>query len=168
MDDGTIDPIGGVIVTVQILYYTPRRRVRRKTWLHIKAQAASLRSLRLLWEATQRHLLQLVRFDHSIDETADTIEDTVMGDSVKTYLPSLKDATLTVDALWDDADTQQLALDSNATINWEIHPSGTGTGRKYYEGEGVVTAKTVSASYDGLVEASFSIQCSGAVTEGTN
>ena len=104
----------------------------------------------------------------SIDETADTIEDTVMGDSVKTYLPSLKDATLTVDALWDDLDAQQLALDSNATINWEIHPSGTGTGRKYYEGEGVVTAKTVSASYDGLVEASFSIQCSGAVTEGTN
>ena len=104
----------------------------------------------------------------SIDETADTIEDTVMGDSVKTYLPSLKDATLTIDALWDDADAQQLALDSNATINWEIHPSGTGSGRKYYEGEGVVTAKTVSASYDGLVEASFSIQCSGAVTEGTN
>ena len=104
----------------------------------------------------------------SIDETADTVEDTVMGDSVKTYLPSLKDATLTIDALWDDADAQQLALDTAATINWEIHPTGTGTGEKYYDGEGVVTSKTISASYDGLVEASFSIQCVGAIAESTN
>ena len=104
----------------------------------------------------------------SIDETADTIEDTVMGDSVKTYLSSLKDATLTIDALWDDADAQQLILDTGVDIDWEIHPTGTGSGEKYYSGGGVVTAKTVSASYDGLVEASFSIQCSGAITEAAN
>ena len=105
---------------------------------------------------------------YSIDETADTIEDTVMGDSVKSYLASLKDATLTVDALWDDADAQQLILDTAADIDWEIHPTGTGTGEKYYSGGGLVTAKTISASYDGLVEASFSVQVSGAVTEATN
>ena len=103
----------------------------------------------------------------SIDETADTVEDTVMGDSVKTYLPSLKDATLTIDALWDDADAQQLALDTAATINWEIHPTGTGTGEKYYSGGGVVTGKTITAAFDGMVEASFSVQVSGAVTEAT-
>ena len=105
---------------------------------------------------------------YSIDEVADTIEDTVMGDTVKTYLPSLKDATLTIDALWDDADAQQLVLDTGAAIDWEIHPTGTGTGEKYYGGAGIVTAKTISASYDGLVEASFSVQVSGAVTESTN
>jgi len=53
-------------------------------------------------------------------------------------------------------------------IDWEIHPTGTGTGEKYYSGGGVVTAKTISASYDGLVEASFSVQVSGAITESTN
>ena len=78
---------------------------------------------------------------YSIDETADTIEDTVMGDSVKSYLSSLKDATLTIDALWDDADAQHLVLDSGAAIDWEIHPTGTGTGEKYYGGAGIVTAK---------------------------
>ena len=88
---------------------------------------------------------------YSIDETADTIEDTVMGDSVKSYLSSLKDATLTI-----------------AAIDWEIHPTGTGSGEKYYAGAGVVTAKTISASYDGLVEASFSVQVSGAITEAAN
>lgn len=105
---------------------------------------------------------------YSIDETSDTIEDTVMGDSVKSYLSSLTDATLTIDALWDDADAQQLVLDTGAAIDWEIHPTGTGTGEKYYGGAGIVTAKTISASYDGLVEASFSVQVSGAITESTN
>ena len=105
---------------------------------------------------------------YSIDETADTIEDTSMGDTVKTYLSSLTDATLTVDALWDDGDAQQLILDTGVDIDWEIHPTGTGTGEKYYGGAGIVTAKTISASYDGLVEASFSVQVSGAVTESTN
>ena len=105
---------------------------------------------------------------YSIDETADTIEDTVMGDSAKTYLPSLTDATLTIDALWDDSDAQQLVMDTKKEIDWEIHPTGTGTGEKYYAGAGIVTAKTISASYDGLVEASFSVQVSGAITESSN
>lgn len=105
---------------------------------------------------------------YSIDETSDTIEDTTMGDSVKSYLSSLTDATLTIDALWDDSDAQQLVLDTGAAIDWEIHPTGTGTGEKYYGGAGIVTAKTISASYDGLVEASFSVQVSGAIAESTN
>jgi len=104
---------------------------------------------------------------YSIDETADTVEDTVMGDSVRTYLPSLTSATLSVDAYWDDADAQQLILDTGADIDWEIYPTGTGTGEKYYSGGGVVTAKTITASFDGMVEASFSVQVSGAVTEAT-
>ena len=91
-----------------------------------------------------------------------------MGDTVKTYLSSLTDATLTEDSLWDDGDAQQLILDTGVDIDWEIHPTGTGTGEKYYSGGGVVTAKTISASYDGLVEASFSVQVSGAITESTN
>ena len=104
---------------------------------------------------------------YSIDETADTVEDTVMGDTVRTYLPSLNSATLSVDAYWDDADAQQLILDTGADIDWEIYPTGTGTGEKYYSGGGVVTAKTITASFDGMVEASFSVQVSGAVTEAT-
>ena len=103
----------------------------------------------------------------SIDETADTIEDTVMGDTVKTYLPSLKDATLTIDALWDDADTKQLVFDTGVDIDFEIYPTGTGGGETYYSGGGVVTSKTISASYDGLVEASFSVQVSGTIAEAT-
>jgi len=105
---------------------------------------------------------------YSIDTTADTGEDTVMGDSARTYLPSLTSATLSVECYWDDGDAPQLVLDEGTDIDWEIHPTGTGAGEKYYEGSGVVTAKTITASFDGMVEASFSVQVSGAVTESTS
>lgn len=105
---------------------------------------------------------------YSIDTTADTVEDTVMGDSARTYLPSLTSATLSVECYWDDGDAQQLVLDEGTDIDWEIHPTGTGAGEKYYSGGGVVTAKTITASFDGMVEASFSVQVSGAVTEAAN
>lgn len=104
---------------------------------------------------------------YSLDETSDTIETTKMGDTNKSYLASLKDATMTVDALWDSADAQQLIFDVGADIDFELHPEGTSAG-KSYSGGGLVTAKTVSASYDGMVEASFSVQVSGAVTEASN
>ena len=105
---------------------------------------------------------------YSIDTTADTVEDTVMGDTARTYLPSLTSATLSVECYWDDGDAQQLVLDEGIDIDWEIHPTGTGAGEKYYSGGGVVTAKTITASFDGMVEASFSVQVSGAVAESTN
>ena len=100
----------------------------------------------------------------SIDETADTLDVTTMGATAKSYLASLTDGTLSVDALWDSGNAPQLLFDVGAHIDFEVHPEGVGTG-KMYTGEAFVTAKTVSASYDGLVEASFSAQVSGGVTE---
>ena len=38
-------------------------------------------------------------------------------------------------------------------------------GGKKYSGEGIVTSKSISASFDGMVEASFSIQTTGAIVE---
>lgn len=100
----------------------------------------------------------------SIDETADTLDVTTMGATAKSYLNSLTDGTMTVDALWDSEDAQQLLFDVGAHIDFEIHPEGVGTG-KMYTGEAFVTTKTVSGSYDGIVEASFGAQVSGGVSE---
>ena len=103
----------------------------------------------------------------TLDETADTIEDYVMGDSARTYVSSLTTATLSVDVYWDDADAVQLVMDSGAALDWELYPTGTGTGEKYYSGGGVLTSKEITASFDGMVEGSFELQVSGAVTEAT-
>lgn len=103
----------------------------------------------------------------SIETSADTIEDSVMGDTARTYLSGLESSTVSIECYWDDADAQQLVLDGRADIDFEIYPTGTATGEKYYSGGGIVTSKSISTSFDGMVEASFSVQVSGAVTEAT-
>jgi len=103
----------------------------------------------------------------TLDETADTIEDSVMGDTSRTYKGSLKTATLSMDVYWDDADAVQLVMDAAADLIFELYPTGTGTGEKYYSGGGVLTSKSLTASFDGMVEGSFALQVSGAVTEAT-
>ena len=101
----------------------------------------------------------------SFDVTADTIENSVMGDTARSYVAGLSSSTLSIEVYWDQSD--QDAFDERATVYWELYPTGTGSGEKYYHGSGVVTGKTVSAAFDGMVEASFSIQNSGAGTEAT-
>jgi predicted secreted protein len=104
---------------------------------------------------------------YTFDGTADTIEDSVMGDSARSYKAGLKTNTLTVECYWDEADTQQALMDERVSVDFELYPTGTGTGETYFSGSGIVTSRSVTASFDGMVEASFSIQCSGAVTEAT-
>lgn len=104
---------------------------------------------------------------YTFDGTADTIEDSVMGDSARSYKAGLKTNTLTVECYWDEADAPQGVLDERASVDFELYPTGTGTGETYFSGSGIVTSRSVTASFDGMVEASFSIQCSGAVTEAT-
>ena len=104
----------------------------------------------------------------SISDSADTIETSVMGQTARTYVASLTSATISTEVYWDDADAAQLIMDASAGIIFEWHPTGTGTGEKYYSGAAVVTSKEISVSFDGMVEGSFEAQVSGAVTEATN
>lgn len=104
---------------------------------------------------------------YTLTQTADTVEDTVMGDTSRTYLASLKTGTLSAEVYWDDADAVQLVMDAAADIDFEVYPTGTGTGEKYYTGGGIVTSNEITAAFDGMVEGSFEVQISGAVTEAT-
>ena len=104
----------------------------------------------------------------SIEESADTLEDTSMGDSARTYKPSLTTFTATIDVLWDGTDTAgQGALTNGAEVTFSVYPEGDTTGDTYMTGAGIVTGRSVSSSYDGLVEMSISLQGSGALTTTT-
>lgn len=105
---------------------------------------------------------------YSISETADTVEDTVMGDSARTYKPSLKSFSGSVDVYWDEADTNgQVALAVGSEVTIKFYPEGASTGDTYLYGSAIVTGKTVNGSFDGMVEASITIQGTGALTTGT-
>lgn len=105
---------------------------------------------------------------YSITETADVIEDTSMGDASRTYLASMKTFSGSIDCFWDETDTNgQLTLDPGSSVTINIYPEGSSSGDTYYTGSVIVTEKTVTASFDGMVEASFSFQGTGALAETT-
>ena len=101
----------------------------------------------------------------TFDGSADTIESSVMGDVTRSYKTGLKTNTVSIECYWDEADVQQLLLDERASVDFEISPTGTGTGETFFSGGGIVTSRSITGAFDGMVEASFTIQCSGAVTE---
>ena len=63
---------------------------------------------------------------YSIEESADTIEDTSMGDTARSYKPSLTQFSGSIDVFWDETDTSgQGALDvgSEITLNFQVSSS---------------------------------------------
>ncbi len=104
----------------------------------------------------------------SIEETADTLEDTSMGDTARTYKSSLTNYTGSIDVLWDETDTTgQGGLTIGAEVELNLYPEGDTSGDTYYSGNAIVTGRTINSSYDGLVEMSISVQGNGALTETT-
>lgn len=104
----------------------------------------------------------------SVDETMDTIESTSMGDTYRTFETSLKSWNGSVDVFFDDTDTTgqgALTVGSEVTVNFQIE--GDTTGDHLLSGAAIVTGRTINSSFDGLVEASLSLQGDGALTEGT-
>ena len=105
---------------------------------------------------------------YSIEESADTLEDTSMGDSARTYKSSLTSFSGSLDVFWDETDTSgQGALSVGSEVTLSFYPEGDTTGDTYYSGSAIVTGVSRSASFDGLIEASISVQGNGALTTTT-
>lgn len=104
----------------------------------------------------------------SIEETADTLEDTTMGDTARTYKSSLTSYSGSLDVFWDETDaTGQGALTIGAEVTLAMYPEGDTTGDTYLTGTAIVTGRSISSSFDGLVEMSISVQGTGALTSTT-
>ena len=102
---------------------------------------------------------------YSIEETSDTVEDTAMGDSFRTHKATLRSWTASVDVFWDETDTNgQVALVPGSEVTINVYPEGNTSGDDYYTGTAIVTSKSVTASFDGMVEASVSLQGTGTLT----
>ena len=104
---------------------------------------------------------------YSLEESADTLEDTSMGDSARTYKSSLTSFSGSIDVFWDETDTAQNALSIGSEVTLNVYPEGDSASNTYYTGTAIVTGVSRSASFDGLVEASVSVQGTGALTSTT-
>ena len=106
--------------------------------------------------------------NYSLTETADTIEDTVMGDTARTYQSSLTSFSGSLEVLWDESDTTgQGALTIGASVTLNVYPEGASSGDTYYTGTAIVTSVAVNGSFDGMVTASISVQGTGALSKTT-
>ena len=104
----------------------------------------------------------------SIEETADTVETTKMTDTARTHAITLTSFSGSVDCFWDETDsTGQGALTNGASVTLALYPEGDTTGDTYYTGTALVTGVSRSASFDGMVEATISVQGTGALTSAT-
>ena len=100
----------------------------------------------------------------SIEETADTVEDTVMTDTARSFKPTLTSFSGSADVYWDETDTAQTALSVGAEVTIGFYPEGDTSTSTYYSGSCIVTGVSRSSSFDGMVEASISLQGNGALT----
>ena len=105
---------------------------------------------------------------YSIEETSDTVEDTSMGDTYRTHKTTLKAFSGSVDVFWDETDTTgQTALSVGSEVTINFYPEGSDSGDTYYSGNAIVTSKSITGSFDGMVESSIAIQGTGALTTTT-
>jgi hypothetical protein len=104
----------------------------------------------------------------TLNETSDTVEDTSLTDTAKTYLTLRKDATATVECHWDETDsTGQEALDVGASVTLNLYPEGSDSGDAYYTGTALVTGADVAVSMDGVISRTLNVQFTGGVTHST-
>ena len=103
----------------------------------------------------------------TVDQTGDTVEDTAMGDTTRSYKATLNTFTASIDALFDDTDTAQTAMTIGSSLAFLFQPEGSGSGAFQLSGSGIVTGISQTQSVDGLVERSFTVQGTGALTIGT-
>jgi len=104
---------------------------------------------------------------YTIESSGETIEDSTMGDAARTYKAGLTTFTASFEVYFDETDTAQNAVDAGASITFSVYPEGETAGDTYYTGSGIVTGRSITASFDGMVEMSLSVQGSGALTETT-
>lgn len=103
----------------------------------------------------------------SLEQTADTLDDTVYGMDERTKIASLEDGSFSIEALdstgtWDTAWTA-LAVGSSSTV--VIQPEGVGGGLREVTFTGVITSRSLELPYDDLAKISVSGEISGAVVE---
>jgi len=103
----------------------------------------------------------------TLDITGDVIEDTSMGDSFRSYKAGLGSYTASVECFFDETDTAQNALDVGSSLTLELYPEGAASGDTYFTGTVIGTGKSVTSTFDGMVEVAFTAQGTGGITETT-
>lgn len=100
----------------------------------------------------------------------DTPETTTFGNSDRTYIAGLRNATISIAGIWDatlDAVIASQPAGATTLLNFEYGPAGLTGGLVKYSGTCLLTSYSLGSPVDGVATFSADYQVSGAVTVGT-
>ncbi|BFD46370.1 MULTISPECIES: phage tail tube protein [unclassified Candidatus Tisiphia] len=102
----------------------------------------------------------------SLEEVCDTVDASTIGTEWRKSQATIKSWSGSIEAFWDEADTEgQGKLTIGATVQLSLYPKGENEEKIYFTGIAIVTGISRQASFDGLVESSFTFQGNGKLLE---
>jgi predicted secreted protein len=102
--------------------------------------------------------------NYSLSHSSDTVEDSTLGDTYRTRKATMRSWSVSGDVYWDEVDAGQIALTIGSTVTVNLYPEGAAATAVYYSGSGIVSKFDLSASFDGMVEGSISIEGNGTLS----
>jgi hypothetical protein len=100
-----------------------------------------------------------------INISADTTEDTIIGDTAKTFKLTQYEWDADIDVFWDEADTTgQGAMTIGSTVSITLGPEGVATTDMGFAGSAIVTSIGHKVTHNGMVETSIKVKGTGALT----
>lgn len=102
--------------------------------------------------------------NYALSHSSDTVEDSVIGDTYRTRLATMKTWSASGDLYWDETNAGQLLITIGSSVTLNLYPEGADTGDIYYSGAAIVTKFDISASFDGIVEGSIAFEGNGALS----
>lgn len=106
----------------------------------------------------------------TLEMSQEPIEDTVMGDTWRTFIPDsgLKSWNATLNVLYDENDaTGQEAATIGATVAVKFMAEGDSSGDTYYSGSGIIEGVGVEVPHDALITRRITIRGNGALSKTT-
>ena len=103
----------------------------------------------------------------TVDTTHDVVEDTALGDSMKSFLVGRGTFTFSIDMNFDETDSGQTTMVQGAELTFAFLPEGNESGDRKFSGSGIVTGMSVSVPLDGDITRTVTGQGTGGLTIGT-
>ena len=104
----------------------------------------------------------------TIEESANTIDDSNLNDAAATHILGRTSWTGTIECQWDETDTTgQEAMTIGASLAVIFKPEGATTGDANMSGTATITARSVAVADESIITQSFSVTGNGALTRGT-
>jgi len=103
----------------------------------------------------------------TVDTTHDVVEDTALGDSMKSFLVGRGTFTFSIDMNFDETDTGQTTMVQGAELTFAFLPEGNESGDRKFSGTGIITGMSVGVPLDGVITRTVTGQGTGGLTIGT-